>query len=124
MFKIDPVTKIGKKTLIIIDDAMALSQTKINNLFVYSRTYGMNVIYLIQDFFGSSKQSIRSNTNVILLFRVSNEDLLKIYGKMNDGTFVTYDKFHKFCEQCWNDKPNAVLMVTVRVGPTKFYNAK
>ena len=59
------------KTIVIIDDAICSKQNAICKMFVYGRTYGINVIYLTQAFFATEKNKTRTNVNVFILYRQS-----------------------------------------------------
>jgi hypothetical protein len=105
------------KTIVIVDDAICFNQKAIDKLFTYGRTYSINVIYLVQDFFASSKQQCRSNVNVWLLYRQSMEELKKIYSKVNKGE-CTLDEFTRICTTAWDRERGFVLITRDSKGTT------
>ena len=107
------------KTIVIIDDAICSKQNSINKMFVYGRTYGINVIYLSQAFFATKKNETRTNVNVFILYRQSLSDARMVYSRVCKDK-QTFDEFHRFAEKCWNKPRGFVLIVSSASMPTKY----
>lgn len=111
------------KTIVVIDDAICSKQAAINRMFVYGRTYGINVVYLSQAFFATKKNETRTNVNVFILYRQSNTDARMVYTRVCKDN-KTFDDFYKFAESCWQKDRGFVLIVSSATGPTKYIDGE
>ena len=107
------------KTIVIIDDAICSKQNSINKMFVYGRTYGINVIYLSQAFFATKKNETRTNVKVFILYRQSLSDTRMVYTRVCKDK-QTFDEFYNFAEKCWHNPRGFVLIVSSASMPTKY----
>jgi hypothetical protein len=111
------------KVLVCIDDAICSSQTKINKVFVYGRVFNLNIIYLTQAYFETSKGCTRTNVNTWILYKQSDSDLKRIYNNVNKGE-VTYQQFIELCNKAWSNKRGFVLIVRHDASNTKYINGE
>ena len=102
--------KFNIKIIVIIDDAICYKQDKINKLFVYGRTYGINIIYLSQAFFETNKGQTRTNSNIFILFKQSESDLSMIYRRICRNE-ISKDDFINFFNKCWQKERGFILIV-------------
>lgn len=107
------------KTIVVIDDAICSKQNSINKMFVYGRTYGINVIYLSQAFFATKKNETRTNVNVFILYRQSLSDTKMVYSRVCKDK-KTFDEFYSFVEKCWDKPRGFVLIVSSASEQTKY----
>jgi hypothetical protein len=111
------------KTIVVIDDAICGNQTAINKMFVYGRTYGINVVYLSQAFFATKKNETRTNVNVFILYRQSLTDTRMVYTRVCKDN-KTFDDFYKFVDSCWKKERGFVLVVSSATGPTEYIDGE
>lgn len=111
------------RTIVIIDDAICSKQNAINKMFVYGRTYGINVIYLSQAFFATKKNETRTNVNVFILYRQSLSDARMVYSRVCKEN-QTFDEFYKFVDSCWKKPRGFVLIVSSATEPTKYIDGE
>ena len=107
------------KTIVVIDDAICSKQNSINKMFVYGRTYGINVNYLSQAFFATKKNETRTNVNVFILYRQSLSDTKMVYSRICKDE-QTFEEFHNFVKKCWNQPRGFALIVNTATEPTKY----
>jgi len=122
--------KKGKKTLIIIDDAIMSNQTSIGKLFVYGRTYGMNVIYLTQAFMAVKKSTCREQANVFIFFKII-KDMENIYKHIAKEDFDKLIDFENYAKECWTtyingekrrDDDPGVMIVREKMNESIYFN--
>ncbi len=111
------------RTIVIIDDAICSKQTAINKMFVYGRTYGINVIYLSQAFFATKKNETRTNVNVFILYRQSLTDARMVYSRVCKER-QTFEEFYNFADQCWKKPRGFMLIVCSATEPTKYIDGE
>lgn len=111
------------KTIVIIDDAICSKQNAINKMFVYGRTYGINVIYLSQAFFATKKNETRTNVNVFILYRQSLSDTRMVYSRVCKDK-RTFEEFYNFADQCWRKPRGFMLIVCSATEGTKYIDGE
>jgi hypothetical protein len=111
------------KTIVIIDDAICSKQNAINKMFVYGRTYGINVIYLSQAFFATKKNETRTNVNVFILYRQSLTDARMVYSRVCKEK-TTFEEFYNLVDSCWKKPRGFVLIVSSATEPTKYIDGE
>ena len=92
-----------KSNLILFDDCMEGSQTKISSFYTRGRHSHTQTFYISQSYFKIPRQSIRLNTNFLILFRQSPRDTVQIFYDhvsmdrielktfLNDFAYATWD---------------------------------
>jgi hypothetical protein len=111
------------RTIVIIDDAICSKQNAINKMFVYGRTYGINVVYLSQAFFATKKNETRTNVNVFILYRQSLTDARMVYSRVCKEK-TTFEEFYNFVDTCWKKPRGFVLIVSSATGSTKYIDGE
>jgi hypothetical protein len=111
------------KTIVVVDDAICKKQNAINEMFVYGRTYGINIIYLAQSFFATSKQAARTNTNVFILYRQSLDDTRRIYSRVCKEK-KKFEDFYDEVNTYWKKPRGFVLITYSPTEPTKYIDGE
>ena len=95
------------KNLIVLDDIMTGPQTKAEDYYTRGRHNNVTVFYITQSYFRLPRQTIRENSNFLILFRQDEKNLRHIYEDRcsGDSTNLSYDIFKKFCTNVWNENP-------------------
>jgi len=90
------------KNLIVFDDIM---ENKCQNIpqsyYTRGRHSNVDCIYISQNYFKLDRQSIRSNTNLFILFQLPGKDIKHIWEDHVAQDMKTFQEFETFCEECW-----------------------
>ena len=103
----------GRKHLIVFDDCMTGPQKQIENYFIRGRHNNCNVIYITQNWFELPNRTIRSNSNLILLFPSIPQDRLKKFHNEVIAPIdpaISKENFVNYCYEKWNGKYNYVTV--------------
>ena len=111
------------RSIVLIDDAICSNQNAINKMFVYGRTYGIQVIYLTQAFFATKKNETRTNVNVFLLFRQSLNDSRMVFSRVCKDN-RTFEEFYEFADKCWKKDRGFILLTCSPVEGTKYIDGE
>ena len=98
------------RVIVLIDDAVCSSQNAINKMFVYGRTYGINVIYLTQSFFAVDKNKTRTNANTFILYRQNQDDCKRVFTRVNKDK-RSFEEFYDMANKCW-EKNRGFILIT------------
>ena len=103
--EIKPINKY-KGSVVIFDDMLgAKSSSQIDEFFTRGRHEDLDVYYNSQSYFGLPRQSIRNNSDRLILFKQTHRDVQSMfydigaYGKI-------YDEFKEMCRVAWSEKFN------------------
>lgn len=90
-------------SVIVFDDVSCENQTAVKEYFSYGRHYNIDVIYIGQTYSKISKQLIRDNINLLIMFR---QDYLNLKHIFNDHVScdMTFEQFKTFCSKAWEEK--------------------
>ena len=117
-------TEVNKpRTIVLIDDAICSKQNAINKMFVYSRTFNINVIYLTQAFFATDKNMTRTNVNLFILYRQNQDDCQRIYKRVNKSK-LTFEEFYSFANTCWSKNRGFIIIKTDPILGTTYYDGE
>ena len=96
-----------EKNLLVLDDIMTGPQSKAEDYYTRGRHNNTNVFYISQSYFHLPRQTIRENSNFLILFPQDEKNLRHIYGDRcsNDSNEMNYDLFKRFCTNVWRGKP-------------------
>ena len=102
-----------EKNLLILDDVMTLSQTKAEDYFTRGRHNNVNVFYITQSYFKLPRQTIRENSNFLILFRQDEKNLRHIFEDWcsDDSMTLTYSVFKSFCMDIWNGEKHSFVTI-------------
>ena len=103
------------KNLMIFDDLLLEKQNKCEDYYVRGRHSNVNCFYLAQNYFKLPRQTIRENSNFLILFRQDYKNINHIY---NDhvSTDMDIDEFRNLCKQCWS-KPYGFVCIDLTSSP-------
>lgn len=115
-FKLLPINSnkkdVGKpRVIVLIDDAICSKQNAINQMFVYGRTYGINVIYLTQAFFAVNKNETRTNVNAFILYRQNQDECKRVFTRVNKDK-RSFEEFYNLADNCWKKNRGFILITT------------
>ena len=103
--EIKPINKY-KGSVVIFDDMLgARNSSQIDEFFTRGRHEDLDVYYISQSYFGLPRQSIRNNSDRLILFKQTFTDVQSMYH--DNGAFdMLYDEFKKMCRVAWSEKFN------------------
>lgn len=103
-----------KRNLFVFDDVMTdNNQSKAEDYYTRGRHNNSSSIYITQNYFKLPRQTIRSNSNVLILFNLLTKDLRHIYEDFcsNDMEWCEFQKF------CTNDIPYTYVVLNTELPP-------
>ena len=103
--EIKPINKY-KGSVVIFDDMLgARNSSQIDEFFTRGRHEDLNVYYISQSYFGLPRQSIRNNSDRLILFKQTLRDVQSMYYDI--GAYdMKYDEFKEMCHKAWDEKYN------------------
>ena len=103
--EIKPINKY-KGSVVIFDDMLgAKYSSQIDEFFTRGRHEDLDVYYINQSYFGLPRQSIRNNSDRLILFKRTLRDVQSIYHDI--GAYdMKYDEFKEVCHKAWSEKYN------------------
>lgn len=94
-----------KNSIMIFDDVIVdRKQDNIKNFFCLGRHRNIDCFFLTQTYSRGSKQLIRDNCNLFILFKMDNMNLKHVYGDAGIACDMKFNEFCEFCHQCWREK--------------------
>ena len=107
---------VSLKNLLILDDCFLGKQSKAEAYYTRGRHNNCDTLYISQNYFALPRQSIRENSNFIILFPQNTKSVEHIY--RDHCTDISYDEFKQFCEIVWSTKHN---FITIDLTSTPLY---
>ena len=103
--EIKPINKY-KGSVVIFDDMLgAENSSQIDEFFTRGRHEDLDVYYISQSYFGLPRQSIRNNSDRLILFKQTLRDVQSMYYDI--GAYdMKYDELKKMCHKAWDEKYN------------------
>ena len=103
--EIKPINKY-KGSIVIFDDMLgAKNSSQIDEFFTRGRHEDLDVYYISQSYFGLPRQSIRNNSDRLILFKQTLRDVQSMYYDI--GAYdMNYDEFKLMCHKAWDEKYN------------------
>lgn len=106
------------KNLLILDDCLLEKQTKAEAFYTRGRHNNCDTIYISQNYFRLPRQTIRENSNLIMLFPQDAKNISHIHA--DHCTDIDIDEFKEFCQTVWRKR---YTFVTIDLTSSK-YNGK
>ena len=105
--EIKPINKY-KGSVVIFDDMLgARNSSQIDEFFTRGRHEDLDVYYIRQSYFALPRQSIRNNSDRLILFKQTLGDVQCMY--QDNGAFdMLYDEFKEMCRVAWSEKFNSL----------------
>ena len=96
----------NKGSIVIFDEVLgARNSSQIDEFYTRGRHGDLSVFYVCQSWFGLPKQSIRSNSDRLLLFKQTLRDVQSM--KYDIGAYdMKDDEFQEMCHKVWSERFN------------------
>ena len=103
--EVKPINKY-KGSIVIFDDMLgAKNSSQIDKFFMRGRHEDLDVYYISQSYFALPRQSIRNNSDRLILFKQTLRDVQSMYYDI--GAYdMKYDEFKEMCRVAWSEKYN------------------
>ena len=103
--EIKPINKF-KGSIVIFDDMLgAKNSSQIDEFFTRGRHEDLDVYYISQSYFALPRQSIRNNSDILLLFKQTLRDVQSMYYDI--GAYdMKFDEFKEMCHKAWDERFN------------------
>ena len=103
--EIKPINKY-KGSVVIFDDMLgAKNSSQIDEFFTRGRHEDLDVYYISQSYFALPRQSIRNNSDILILFKQTLRDVQSMYYDI--GAYdMKYDEFKEMCYKAWDERFN------------------
>ena len=110
---IKPINKF-KGSIVIFDDMLgARNSCQIDEFFTRGRPEDLDVYYISQSYFALPRQSIRNNSDILILFKQTLRDVQSMYYDI--GAYdMNYDEFKLMCHKAWDEKYNYLCIDVTR----------
>ena len=103
------------KNLLILDDCYLGKQSTARAYFTRGRHSNCDVFYISQNYFSLLRNSVRENSNLIILFSQNLKSVEHIYH--DHCTDIPFKEFKELCENIWSTKYN---FLTIDLTSTPF----
>ena len=103
--EIKPINKY-KGSVVIFDDMLgAKNSSQIDEFFTRGRHEDLDVYYISQSYFALPRQSIRNNSDILILFKQTLRDVQSMYYDI--GAYdMRFDEFKELCHKAWDERFN------------------
>ena len=103
--EIKPINKY-KGSVVIFDDMLgSKNSSQIVEFSTRGRHEDIGVYYISQSYFALPRQSIRNNSDRLILFKQTLRDVQSMYYDI--GAYdMNYDEFKQMCHKAWDEKYN------------------
>ena len=103
--EIKPINKY-KGSIGIFDDMLgAQYSSQIDEFFTRGRHEDLDVYYISQSYFALPRQSIRNNSDILILFKQTLRDVQSMY--YDTGAYdMKDDEFKEMCHKAWDERFN------------------
>ena len=111
--EIKPINKY-KESVVIFDDMLgARKSSQIDDFFTRGRHEYLDVYYISQTYFGLPRQSIRNNSDILILFKQTLRDVQSMYYDI--GVYdMKYDEFKEMCHKAWDERYNYLCIDMIK----------
>ena len=102
---IKPIIKY-KGSIVIFDDMLgARNSSQMDDFFTRGRHEDLDVFYISQSYFALPRQSIKNNSDRLILFKQTLRDVQSMYYDI--GAYdMKYDEFKEMCHKAWDERFN------------------
>lgn len=102
--------QIQPNSVIIFDDVSCEKQNNIKNYFSMGRHNSVDSFFICQTYSRISKQLVRDNANLVIVFRQDERNLQHIY-RDHVNLDMNFDEFKLLCSKVWSQSQNNFLVI-------------
>ena len=123
--EIKPINKYKGSVVIFEDMLGARNSCQIDEFFTRGRHEDLDVYYISQSFFALPRQSIRNNSDRLILFKQTLRDVQSMCYDI--GAYdMKYDEFKEMCHKAWSERFNYLCIDVTKIrdiGKYRIFNA-
>ena len=98
----------------VFDDKLgARNSSQLDEFFTRGRPEKLNVYHTNQSYFGLPRQSIRNNSDKIILSKQTLRAVESMYKNVG-GYDMRYDEFKRRCREAWNENFNCLCIDMIK----------
>ena len=110
---IKPKNKYNGSVVTFDDILGAKNSSQIDEFFKRGRHEDLDVYYISQSYFALPRQSIRNNSDRLILFKQTLRDVQSMYYDI--GAYdMKYDEFKEMCHKAWDERYNYLCIDTTK----------
>ena len=111
--EIKPMNKY-KRSVVMFDDILgARNSSQIDEAFTRGRHEDIDVYYIIQSYFALPRQSIRNNSDRLILFKQTLREVQSMY--YDFGAYdMNYDELKQMCHKTWSERCNYLCIDMIK----------
>lgn len=98
-----PIEKAKENSIFIFDDIACEKQNNVREYFCMGRHKAIDSFFLCQTYSHISKQLIRDNANLLIIFKQDEINLRHIF-QNHVNPDMNFKKFLDICNMCWKDR--------------------
>ena len=111
--EIKPINKYSGSVVIFDDILGAKNISQIDEFFTRGRHEDLDVYYISQSYFALPRQSIRNNSDRLILFKQTLRDVQSMYYDI--GAYdMKYDEFKEMCHKAWSERYNSLCIDMIK----------
>lgn len=103
-------SQVKQNSIMIFDDVACEKQNNVKNYFSMGRHCNVDSFYICQTYSCISKQLVRDNANLVIVFRQDDRNLHHIY-RDHVNVDMMFNDFQKLCIQVWSKGHNNFLVI-------------
>merc|ERR1712055_592872 len=102
----------------VFDDMITESNQKLaESYYTRGRHNNVSCIYISQSYHMLPRQTIRSNCNCLILFKLPNKDIRHIHDDIVSED-MSYQEFNEFCQEVWQ-QPHGYIIINKALSPNE-----
>ena len=101
---------VVENNLLILDDCLLGPQGKEGAYYPRGRHNNCDTFYISQNYFRLPRQTIRENTNFIILFPQDAKHLMHIHADHCDDD-MSLQEFKDYCQKVWNEANHNLITI-------------
>ena len=98
--EIQPLENYANSTVVFDDKLLSKQESKIDLFFTRGRHNNINIYYISQSYFHLPKNTIRNNSNIIILFKQTLRDIILLFHDIA-GLDMNLEEWKQLCRKAW-----------------------
>ena len=99
---IQPLNDYENSTVVFDDIILSKQESKIDLFFTRGGHNNIDIYYISQSYFHLPKNTIRNNSNLIILFKQTLRDIILLFHEIA-GLDMNLDEWKQLCRKAWEN---------------------
>ena len=100
--EIEPLEHYENSTVVFDDIILSKQESNIDLFFTRGRHKNIDIYYISQSYFHLPKNTIRNNSNIIILFKQTLRDIILLFHDIA-GLDMNLDEWKQLCRKAWEN---------------------